>query len=65
LNGLGLTSPAPSAPPQAATAPPAVPTRKQTDQAQKHAKFAVSALDYDDYATARLELRKALALLGE
>ncbi|KAK4683801.1 hypothetical protein P7C73_g6423, partial [Tremellales sp. Uapishka_1] len=52
-NGLGLTSPA-----------PAPPTRKQMEQSQKHARFAISALDYDDIETARSELRKAMALLG-
>lgn len=31
--------------------------------AQKHAKYAVSALNYDDLETAKAELRKALALL--
>ena len=44
--------------------PPSSFTRKQVDQAQKHAKFAVSALDYDDYETARSELRKALTMIG-
>lgn len=56
-NGLGLSSPPPSA-------PPAVPTRKQVEQTQKHARWAVSALDFDDYETARAELRRALAVLG-
>jgi vacuolar protein sorting-associated protein VTA1 len=48
------------------SAPPApvALTRKQVEQAQKHGKWAVSALDYDDYETAKTELRKALALLG-
>ena len=60
--GLGLTSgpPAPSARPL-----PVQLTRKQVDQAQKHAKWAISALDYDDYDTARQELRKALSMLGQ
>lgn len=31
---------------------------------QKHAKWAISALNYDDYDTARKELRAALAMLG-
>ncbi|KAF8665267.1 hypothetical protein AX16_000288 [Volvariella volvacea WC 439] len=31
---------------------------------QKHCRFAISALDYDDAETARKELRAALALLG-
>lgn len=32
--------------------------------AQKHAKFAISALNYDDLDTARKELRLALQLIG-
>ncbi|GAA5823692.1 hypothetical protein JCM11251_000728 [Rhodosporidiobolus azoricus] len=31
---------------------------------QKHAKWAISALDYEDWDTARKELRTALAMLG-
>ncbi|KAK4055700.1 hypothetical protein OIV83_000246 [Microbotryomycetes sp. JL201] len=31
---------------------------------QKHAKWAISALNYDDYETARKELRLALSMLG-
>lgn len=31
---------------------------------QKHAKWAISALNYDDLDTARKELRLALELLG-
>ncbi|GJN89756.1 hypothetical protein Rhopal_002745-T1 [Rhodotorula paludigena] len=33
-------------------------------QVQKHAKWAISALNYDDFDTARKELRLALAMLG-
>ncbi|ORY24765.1 Vta1 like-domain-containing protein [Naematelia encephala] len=56
---LGLTSPLPP------TSPPKTSlTRKETEQTQKHAKWAVSALDYDDLETARNELKKALAILG-
>ncbi|KAL7421390.1 hypothetical protein Q5752_004275 [Cryptotrichosporon argae] len=61
-HGLGLTSPA-----VATLAPAPTPTklsRKEIDQTQKHARWAISALDYDDYETARAELRKALAMLG-
>ena len=39
-------------------------TRKQTEQTQKHARWAISALEFDDVETARSELRKALAVLG-
>lgn len=34
-------------------------------KAQKHSRFAISALDYDDAETAKKELRAALALLGD
>ena len=40
------------------------PTRKQIDQTQKHAKWAISALEFDDIETAKSELRKALATIG-
>lgn len=33
-------------------------------KAQRHCKFAISALDYEDAETARRELRAALAMLG-
>jgi vacuolar protein sorting-associated protein VTA1 len=33
-------------------------------KAQKHARFAISCLDYDDLEQARTELRTALAILG-
>jgi len=55
--GRGLTSPHPQSAPTA-------PTQKQIDQTQKHAKWAISALDFDDIETARSELRKALAAIG-
>ena len=62
-HGLGLSSPPPSAPPMPAlnSAPP---TRKQVEQTQKHARWAISALEFDDIETARSELRKALATIG-
>lgn len=34
-------------------------------QMQKHCRWAISALNYDDFETARKELRLALAMLGE
>jgi vacuolar protein sorting-associated protein VTA1 len=37
---------------------------EETTRAKKHAKFAISALDYDDLDTARMELLRALAVLG-
>ncbi|GFZ47391.1 hypothetical protein JCM24511_05134 [Saitozyma sp. JCM 24511] len=67
-SGLGLSNPPlplplPSAPPQLAPTPKSL-SRRQVDETQKHAKWAISALDFDDYETARNELRKALAILG-
>ncbi|UNI22969.1 hypothetical protein JDV02_008811 [Purpureocillium takamizusanense] len=68
----------PSAPPPAWSAPPPVaPTapapapvpattmhHKDLNQAQKHAKWAISALNFEDVPTAVQELRNALAMLG-
>ncbi|CAM1504882.1 Fc.00g024730.m01.CDS01 [Cosmosporella sp. VM-42] len=57
-----------SAPPPAAPAP--MPSgsfttnQKDINQAQKHAKWAISALNFEDVSTAVTELRNALALLG-
>jgi vacuolar protein sorting-associated protein VTA1 len=62
-HGLGLSSPTPSAPPMPALTS-APPTRKQVEQTQKHARWAISALEFDDIETARSELRKALATIG-
>jgi vacuolar protein sorting-associated protein VTA1 len=62
-HGLGLSSPPPSAPPMPALTS-APPTRKQVEQTQKHARWAISALEFDDIDTARAELRKALATIG-
>lgn len=64
-HGLGLSSPLPSAQPVPISAvPSAPPTRKQIEQTQKHAKWAISALEFDDVETARAELRKAMAMIG-
>ncbi|KAF4976545.1 hypothetical protein FZEAL_6801 [Fusarium zealandicum] len=38
--------------------------RRDINQAQKHAKWAISALNFEDVPTAVKELRNALALLG-
>ncbi|WXC64220.1 hypothetical protein SNK03_010025 [Fusarium graminearum] len=61
-------SPAHSPPAQAPTSapPPANYTTDQKDinQAQKHAKWAISALNFEDVPTAVQELRNALAMLG-
>jgi vacuolar protein sorting-associated protein VTA1 len=50
--------------PTTSTQPTPKPTRKTVEQCQKHARWAISALEFDDPETARNELRKALALLG-
>lgn len=67
----GSTAPAPRpGPTPAAPVPPSVPTSAQEvddqaiSQAQKHARFAVSALTFDDVPTAIKELRIALRFLG-
>jgi vacuolar protein sorting-associated protein VTA1 len=66
-----------SSPPRMAPPPPAaapVPTPLPLNdfqltptiiaRAQKHCRFAISSLDYEDAEQARKELRAALALLG-
>lgn len=67
------TIPVYSAPPPApvpAPAPAPMPSpaftgnHKDINKAQKHAKFAISALNFDDVPTAIQELRNALASLG-
>jgi vacuolar protein sorting-associated protein VTA1 len=67
----------PSSPPRKAPHPPApalIPTPLPLNdfqltptviaKAQKHCRFAISSLDYEDAEQARKELRAALALLG-
>ncbi|KAF7436508.1 hypothetical protein PC9H_003341 [Pleurotus ostreatus] len=44
---------------------PVVLTPSVIAKAQKHCRFAISALDYEDAAQARKELRTALAILGD
>lgn len=39
-------------------------TPKQVSQAQKHCRYAISSLDYEDLAQARKELREALKIIG-
>ncbi len=54
--------------PEAATitqAPPVELTPQVIARIQKHCKFAISALDYEDAAQARKELRAALKMLGD
>ncbi|CAE6440225.1 unnamed protein product [Rhizoctonia solani] len=53
--------------PQVKSSSPPLPTSisgPATQRAQKHAKFAISALDYDDLETARKELMNALAIIN-
>ncbi|KAG9074182.1 hypothetical protein FS749_014284, partial [Ceratobasidium sp. UAMH 11750] len=53
--------------PRVANASPPLPSTisgQATQRAQKHAKFAISALDYDDLETARKELLSALAIVN-
>jgi vacuolar protein sorting-associated protein VTA1 len=51
--------PSPPAPLPAVELTPAI-----VKKAQKHCRFAISALDYEDAETARKELREALKMLG-
>jgi len=59
----------PSGAPVPAPPPPRVVPVELTSsviaKAQKHARFAISALEYEDAVTARKQLRDALAVLGE
>jgi len=67
---------APSSPPRVIAPPPPAPvavpslprefelTSTIIAKAQKHCRFAISSLDYEDAEQARKELRAALALLG-
>lgn len=55
---------APPPPPPAQPSPPPELSPSVIAKAQKHCRFAISALDYEDAEQARKELRSALALLG-
>lgn len=63
--------PAPAAAAPRPAPPPVVAQRPDTfdpmtvGDIQKHARWAISALNYEDFETARKELRLALAILGE
>lgn len=62
-------APAPIPVLQTPSQPPSVPSgytpnHKSIEQAQKHAKWAISALNFEDVPTAVQELRNALAMLG-
>lgn len=56
--------PTQQAPPPPAAAAAAPMHYKDLNQAQKHAKWAISALNFEDVPTAVQELRNALAMLG-
>ncbi|KAH8102558.1 Vta1 like-domain-containing protein [Cristinia sonorae] len=51
-------------PPPVVAVAPVVLTPSLVAKTQRHCKFAISALDYEDAETAKKELRAALALLG-
>lgn len=65
-NGNGLPIPPPGPPPSPPTPLPLpdVLEPEESNRAKKHAKYAISALDYDDLDTARKELIGALRVLG-
>ena len=54
----------PPPPPLVGISPPPELTPGLIAKAQKHCRFAISALDYEDAEQARKELRSALAILG-
>lgn len=62
------SAPTPATVPAPVPAPVSTPSfagsHKDINKAQKHAKFAISALNFDDIPTAVQELRNALASLG-
>ncbi|KAI9444875.1 Vta1 like-domain-containing protein [Lactarius indigo] len=62
------SAPPPASPPSVPYAPGTSPPPELTPgliaKAQKHCRFAISALDYEDAEQARKELRSALAILG-
>lgn len=66
---IAASSGPPPLPPAPVAALPTAPTPTELDpmviaKIQKHAKWAISALNYDDLETARKELRLALDILG-
>lgn len=54
----------PPQPPQPAPIPAPQLTPQQISQAQKHCRYAISALDYEDFARARQDLLDALRIIG-
>jgi len=59
-----IASHVPPPPVPVAAPPPTTAHYKDLNKAQKHAKFAISALNFEDVPTAVQELRNALASLG-
>lgn len=55
---------APPPPPPTAPVPPPQLTPKQIAQAQKHCRYAISALDYEDFERAKRDLLDALKIVG-
>ena len=66
----GPQPPLPALPVHVSAAPPSVPSPREeltpslVVKIQKHCRFAISSLDYEDAEQARRELRAALELLG-
>lgn len=58
-----ISNVAPPPPPTAPVPPPQL-TPKQISQAQKHCRYAISALDYEDFERARQDLLDALKIIG-
>jgi vacuolar protein sorting-associated protein VTA1 len=54
----------PPPPPPTVPVPPPPLTPKQIAQAQKHCRYAISALDYEDFERAREDLFAALRIIG-
>ena len=54
----------PQPPPSAPIPPPPQLTPQQIAQAQKHCRYAISALDYEDFERARQDLLDALKIVG-
>ncbi|KAF5352683.1 hypothetical protein D9756_005956 [Leucocoprinus leucothites] len=64
-NSYSVAVPPPPPPASAPTSPPQVELTPQIiAKAQKHCRFAISSLDYEDAEQAKKELRIALGLLG-
>ena len=54
----------PPQPPPSAPIPPPQLTPQKIAQAQKHCRYAISALDYEDFERARQDLLDALKIIG-